>query len=532
MESRRNIPPAFARRQAPSGHWARTSWSERLLAFGLAAQLNIVLFAGGGVLLWSEWWSLGIGATLFVFAALAYPPGLPPTARPLRRLAAFPLFWLGLLLLAYVTIQAHNVAWVYARVGGQTGMRPVDGAIPWLPTGFVAPLEDENPFRWMLRLIPLWLAACALWMGLRGRGAVVVTLTLLAASLVVWTGIAFYQYLAGMDKMLWLWEVRARGARHFWGTFVNSNHGALMLVLGQSLLLGLFLRGARSQYIRTLRLMGPHFLHLPLAFVFAAGVIPSGSRGAIIVTLLLWIAFTLLGTVAVWQLVRGKALVLPATALVLLLAAFGTVLNNPDIWDRFQHALTKMERVATDIDADARTWVNRIGMDMVREKPAFGHGAGGWRYFYPAYQYNHPEFQPVRRILLRDRETGEIIRNERGRAQWRTIPIWFRQLHNDWLELLVELGWTGASIVIAGLLWWIAALFRGAWRDPAVLMLAVGPVLLLLAAAWEFHFRLPAPLLWTGVLMVLALRLAERRERKQSTPRHIPSTTDNLHGIA
>ncbi|MCC5805246.1 MAG: O-antigen ligase family protein [Opitutales bacterium] len=519
-ESVSTVPPPFARRRTPGGHWSRTSWPERILAFGLAVQLNIVLFAGGGVLFWSEWWNLGLGAALFAFAVLAYPGGTPRAARPLRRLLTFPLFWIGLLLYVYVAVQAHNVAWAYVRFEGGSGMRPVEGAVPWLPQGFVAPLEQENPFRWMLRFTPVWLAACAVWCGLRGRSAALVTLTLLALSLVVWTGIAYWQYITGAEKMLWLWEVRLREPRYFWGTFVNSNHGALTLVLGQALLLALFLRGVRSQYMRTLRLMGPHFLYLPLAFVFAAGVVPSGSRGGMVVTLVLWTVFVLLGTVALWQLVRGRALILPVAAGALLLTALGFVLNNPDVWDRMQHALTKTERLAADIDAEARTWVNRIGVEMVRDKPAFGWGAGGWRYFYPQYGPYFPEFQPTRRVLLRDRETGEIIRNERGRAQWRTVPMWYRQLHNDWLELVVELGWAGASIVFAGLLWWLGALARRCAREPAALMLATGPVLLLVAAAWEFHFRLPAPLLWTGILMVLALQLSARR------PAGLPAGSD------
>lgn len=482
----------------------------------MVVQLNAVLYVGGGTLLWVEWVSLALAFGLFVLAALVYPGDVEGRDRPVGRLLRFPVFWLGLMLLGYVAIQANNVAWAYTRVGNSSVMQAVPGVREWLPQGFVAPLDYESPFRWMLRLMPVWLTSCALWMNLRGRSGAQVALGALGGSLVLWTVVAFTQFVMAEPKMLWIWEVRMREPRGFWGTFVNANHGALMLVLGQALLLGLFLQGMRSRFQRTLSITGPHLLYLPLALLLAAGVVPSGSRGALSVTVVLWAVFFILGTIALWQLVRGRALMLPILALCLLTLGVGAVLNNPDVWTRAQRALTQMEQTLENVDSEARTWVNRMGMDMVRDKPLFGVGAGGWRYFYPAYQINYPELATTRNVLLRDPVTHEIVRNERGRAQWRTIPIWFRQLHNDWLELVVELGWAGASLVLVGILWWIIALLWISRGKAAVLMLACGPLALMTAGLWEFHFRLPAPLLWVGVTMVLVLIWARSPERRKT----------------
>lgn len=424
-----------------------------------------------------------------------------------------------------MAIQAQNIAYERVVVGGVTGMRPVEGAIAWLPQGFVTPLEQENPFRWMLRLLPAWLAVCALSMGLRGRGGALLTLNLLGGTLVLWTLVAFIQFLGEVPRMLWIWEVRQRAAGQFWGTFVNPNHGALMLILGQSILLGLFLRGAHRQFIAHFRIMGPHVLYLALALGMAAGVFPSGSRGALLATGLLWLAFFGLGTLQYWCLVGARALIIPAVSAALLAGSFAAVLNNPNVWPRFQRALDKFDRVATNLDGEARSWVNRIGVEMIRDKPVFGHGAGGWRYFYLPYERYFPQFDSARVVFARD-AGGNLIRDERGRAIRTHTQLWFRQAHNDWLELVVELGWLGAAPIFLGLLIWGGLLFFHGLRDPTLFMFAAGPAALLLSAIWEFHLRLPAPLLWTAVVMALILLLGAsgRKAVRPPLPRpHQPS---------
>ncbi|MCC5841304.1 MAG: O-antigen ligase family protein [Opitutales bacterium] len=478
--------------------------------------LNLVLWVGGGTLLWVEWASLSLGLLLFAFAALAYPDGLEAAERPIRRLIRFPFFWLGLALLAYVAIQAQNVAWERVQVGRVTGMRPIEGAVPWLPQGFVTPLEQENPFRWMLRLIPAWLAFCAVWIGLRGRSGALFLALLLGASLVVWSGVAFYQAFSGATHILGIWEVRQRHPNHparFWGTFVHAGHGALMMILGQALLLSLFLRLTRRRFETRGQIMGPAFLLLPLALTMAAGVLMILSRGGIVILVAFYLSFLGLSTVALARIVGWKACILPTVTLVLLTGASWTVLQNPDNWDRLQRRWAQVERTAGNIDTEARVWVSRIALDMIEDRPRFGWGAGGWRYFYPPYKIYYPELASEMTIRLIDPETGTWQVNERGRPVWHRIPVWYRQAHNDWLELIVELGWTGASLVFFGVgLWGIWVIVVG-WRDPALLMLAAGPVGLLVASAWEFHLRIPAPLLWTGVVMALCLAWGRRRDK-------------------
>jgi O-antigen ligase len=511
-------PSALSRGVASPGIWKRCDWSERVLAFGVLLHLNLVLWVGGGTLLWVEWASLAFALLLFVTVALAYPGELKAAERPLHRLIRFPFFWLGLAVLAYVAIQAQNVAWERVQLGRVTGMRPVEGAIPWLPQGFVTPLEQENPFRWMLRLIPAWLAFCSVWMGLRGRSGVLLVALLLGGSLVVWSGVAFYQAFSGATHILGIWEVRQRHPNHparFWGTLVNSNHGALMMVLGQALLLSLFLRLTRRRFETRGQIMGPAFLLLPLALAMAAGVLMILSRGGIVILTGFYLCFLALSTVALARIAGWKASFLPVATLVLLTGSMWAIFQNPDNWDRLQRRWAQVERVAGDIDTDARVWVSRIALDMIEDRPVFGWGAGGWRYFYPPYKIYYPELASEMNIRLIDPETGTWEVNRHGNPVWRRIPIWYRQAHNDWLELIVELGWTGASLVFFGVgLWgiWVIAL---GWRDPALLMLAAGPVGLLVASAWEFHLRIPAPLLWTGVVMALCLAWGRGNRRRQ-----------------
>lgn len=46
-------PRAVLNRSSP-GLWTRCGWTERVLAWGLALHLNLVLWVGGGTLLWAE----------------------------------------------------------------------------------------------------------------------------------------------------------------------------------------------------------------------------------------------------------------------------------------------------------------------------------------------------------------------------------------------------------------------------------------------------------------------------------------------
>ena len=96
--------------------------------------------------------------------------------------------------------------------------------------------------------------------------------------------------------------------------------------------------------------------------------------------------------------------------------------------------------------------------------------------------------------------------SEVARAGYRTITegpemTYYREAHNDYLQLLTEVGVVG--LVIA--LWGVFRLVARTWRDPWLLAALVGP---LLHALVDFGFQIPA----VAVLFAVVAGLRPARE--------------------
>ena len=87
---------------------------------------------------------------------------------PGRRLLRFPVFWLGLLLLGYVALQASNPVWAYITDGKYFWMMRIPGA-DWLPPGVRVPFEKWGPWRSFMVFGGAWLTVCAIWIGFTRR---------------------------------------------------------------------------------------------------------------------------------------------------------------------------------------------------------------------------------------------------------------------------------------------------------------------------------------------------------------------------
>jgi O-antigen ligase len=150
-------------------------------------------------------------------------------------------------------------------------------------------------------------------------------------------------------------------------------------------------------------LMRPNvrFACLLLAGFLVASVIASGSRaGAVLVVL--EVAWLLLLAAR-----RRTVLIVGAAAL-----AFVSALGTELLWRR----LAAPEPVAL------RAELNRVSLDMLRERPALGFGLGNWPNAYPRF-----------------------ARSDDG--------LYANRAHNDWLEWLVE-GGLPFGLLIAGLAIW------------------------------------------------------------------------------
>src|SRR5690606_22602817 len=85
----------------------------------------------------------------------------------------FPLFWIGLLFLGYITIQSLNYSWEYVWTANQKGFYmqqlPEEEYISWLPSGMNTPFKMTNGWQALLMWAVPWLAACAMWCGFKRR---------------------------------------------------------------------------------------------------------------------------------------------------------------------------------------------------------------------------------------------------------------------------------------------------------------------------------------------------------------------------
>jgi hypothetical protein len=154
------------------------SGRERAVAGTLGLLVVFMPWAFGSRNVWAQWIALGL-AVVAMACALAPARGAAVVtesgdgvdgegagrAGGWRRLVRFPLFWLGLVYLGFVTCQALNPAAVLVSTPLWWRLDFVE-PIAWLPSGVDAPFARMNAWRVLVIHGAAWLAVCAAWTGL------------------------------------------------------------------------------------------------------------------------------------------------------------------------------------------------------------------------------------------------------------------------------------------------------------------------------------------------------------------------------
>jgi hypothetical protein len=130
--------------------------------------------------------------------------------------------------------------------------------------------------------------------------------------------------------------------------------------------------------------------------------------------------------------------------------------------------------------ADGRLLIWRCSYEMIKDKPVFGHGSGGFKANYMNYQAEFFERHPDSRyVMLADNVNRPF---------------------NEYILLLTNHGLAGFILFLAGC-WFVWKSFLRGWRDPVVRL--AGCCLLSVAVFAFFSYPLTYPFVW--IMMILSV---------------------------
>jgi hypothetical protein len=412
----------------------------------------------------------------------------PPTAfrlNPLPRLVRFPLFWIGLALLAYIAVQGFNPSWVWERNATTWWLRRVND-IPWLPTSIDTPFERFNLWRQFIIYASAWLTVCTVWIGFTRRHALELLLTLLSLNGIALAVTGFIRVFVTPDWAWVLWLDQPLNGATAFSSFIYKNHAGAYLALLASVAATL----AAVNYHRGLRHLArstPDILWLVAVVCIGFGVSFTYSRGAMLILLGFLVGALMVHTVARF-IARTSSTTHPmvwliATILVLVTISFSA--SQLDYRRAMRAYSSLIDRKESDESVALRLEAYSAGGEMLGDYWPRGVGAGGFRYMFPEYAKHHP-------LIYRE-----------GRLFW-------DNLHRDWYQIPIELGTGGCALIILAASWWGSMFFRRrSWADPVILILTLGCIQTPIQAWFDFPFANPAVLLTWCTLGLVVLRWSE-----------------------
>ncbi|HVZ63801.1 MAG TPA: O-antigen ligase family protein [Lacunisphaera sp.] len=400
------------------------------------------------------------------------------------RLLRFPIFWIGLALLGYITVQGFNPSWIWERNATTWWLRRVDD-IPWLPTSIDTPWERFNLWRQFVIYASAWLTVGTVWVGFTRRRSLEILLLVIAlnGTLQAFTGLVFRLF---RPAYYLLWSRDPYGEVTTFASFIYKNHAGAWLALIAATLITLAALFWQRDLKKMARSSSSTLFLVGAVVVFTAEGYTYSRGGTIILA-----GYLLLASVAFvaqrLRLGRGAA-THPAVAWIvglLVLACLGYAARNIDFRGFERRFVSLLAFGQEDVSRGQRELAYLAGWQYLRDHGLRGVGAGGFRYLFPEYIKRFPEIY------------------NGGHLFW-------EHAHNDWLETPIELGVAGSLLILSGGIWWISRLFRlRPWRHLPSLLLTAGLSQTLLHAIFDFPFQSPAVLVTWLTLAALSLHLLE-----------------------
>jgi O-antigen ligase len=415
--------------------------------------------------------------------------GRPVTQSPFRiqmhwRLLRFPIFWLGLMFLLYILIQALNPAWKYVRTGQTWWLQGVS-CIEWLSSGTRTPFEQAGPWRSLMIYGSAWMSACAVWTGFTRRKPLRILLVLLTTNAFLLALFGLAERALHADRIFWFWSPPAG---YFVSSFIYRNHAGayfnLMLAVCSALGFWYYRRQVRRHESSS-----PAVMFGFLAAVIAAIVLYSYSRGAT----LLMIAFLavvagMIGRRSFSSSGSNRAL----STIVVVGFIFAAIVGLSLFSLKTEQMAERMRTLEQEINSgfeNKRLVLDRATWEMAQDRLATGWGAGSYRFCFPGYQIRYPE------ICIS------------GDTHKRMV---FEHAHDDYLELLAEFGVAGCVFLAAGFFYYLWRLARlRVWRHAPASILLLGCFVTMVHAIFDFPFFNPAVLITWCCLWPVMVRWLE-----------------------
>jgi O-antigen ligase len=289
---------------------------------------------------------------------------------------------------------------------------------------------------------------------------------------------ALLQGISPNGRLYWLRQPRLGG--WIYGPYVNHNHyaGLMELLIPIPLVLALSRLAPDKERIAA----------ACAAAVMAGTIFLSGSRGGMVALLA---ELLVLAVVLVRQRYDLRA-ALALGLFLLLVVGLLTWLGGDELTRR----LATMHSSHTDISNDMRFQINRDGLHMFWKRPILGWGLGCFPVAYPQFRTFYTNF-------------------------------FINQAHDDYLQLLVEMGILGFGTVV----WYLVVLFRRAgkkirnWPSEVGGALTLACILgitgILVHSAVDFNLEIPANAALFYVFCTVAASepmVVPKRKRKPVQP--------------
>jgi O-antigen ligase len=308
-------------------------------------------------------------------------------------------------------------------------------------------------------------------------------------------GFALLQGISSNGRLYWIRQPRMGG--WIYGPYVNHNHYAGLMEMLVPIPLVLSLTHLASPRTRAVA--------ATVAAIMVGTIFLSGSRGGMLAIIA---EFIILAALLVKQ-KRSLRTAIGVGVFLAVVVGLLTWVGGGELSKRIATVSSSHSEISTDV----RTNIDRDGVKMFLKKPVLGWGLGTFPVVYPQFRTFYTNF-------------------------------FVNQAHNDYLQLLVEMGLLG----FATMLWFLFTLYTraikkiGNWTAEIGGAVALACVLglsgILVHSAVDFNLQIPANAALFYVLCTIAASepfaqpARKRRVMRTTPPQELPPSQETLHQSA